>query len=152
MVSSFGFKLVFLYKFILSIYVYYIGSFQVTCSPLSGPPTLPIRLPKHTDEEDGFGQEGIPLKRQDSLRSQGDICIPLFIFFGSPSSLFFSHGTGKPFLPPKFICSILLLLLRRDHTPIVFYGLLCSESNKWFFYQSFYSNENLQNYMQLVDS
>ncbi|XP_059313557.1 probable magnesium transporter NIPA3 isoform X2 [Lycium ferocissimum] len=36
---------------------------------VDGPPTLPVRLPKHTDEEDGFGQEGIPLKRQDSLRS-----------------------------------------------------------------------------------
>ncbi|KAJ8529775.1 hypothetical protein K7X08_036610 [Anisodus acutangulus] len=33
------------------------------------PPMLPVRLPKHTDEEDDFGQEGIPLKRQDSLRS-----------------------------------------------------------------------------------
>ncbi|XP_058215035.1 probable magnesium transporter NIPA4 isoform X3 [Rhododendron vialii] len=28
-----------------------------------------MRLSKHTDEEDGFGQEGIPLRRQDSLRS-----------------------------------------------------------------------------------
>lgn len=28
-----------------------------------------LRLPKHNDEEDGFGQEGIPLRRQDSLRS-----------------------------------------------------------------------------------
>ncbi|PHT97764.1 putative magnesium transporter NIPA5 [Capsicum chinense] len=36
---------------------------------VDGPPTLPVRLPKHTDDEDGFGQEGIPLKRQDSLRS-----------------------------------------------------------------------------------
>ncbi|CAN4108154.1 unnamed protein product [Withania somnifera] len=36
---------------------------------VDGPPMLPVRLPKHTDEEDGFGQEGIPLKRQDSLRS-----------------------------------------------------------------------------------
>ncbi|WMV12400.1 hypothetical protein MTR67_005785 [Solanum verrucosum] len=36
---------------------------------VDGPPMLPVRLPKHMDEEDGFGQEGIPLKRQDSLRS-----------------------------------------------------------------------------------
>ncbi|KAL3538519.1 hypothetical protein ACH5RR_001885 [Cinchona calisaya] len=28
-----------------------------------------LRLSKQTDEEDGFGQEGIPLKRQDSLRT-----------------------------------------------------------------------------------
>ncbi|XP_027113211.2 probable magnesium transporter NIPA4 [Coffea eugenioides] len=28
-----------------------------------------LRLSKHTDEEDGFGQEGIPLRRQDSLRT-----------------------------------------------------------------------------------
>ncbi|CAK9165423.1 unnamed protein product [Ilex paraguariensis] len=27
-----------------------------------------MRLAKHTDEENGFGQEGIPLRRQDSLR------------------------------------------------------------------------------------
>ncbi|KAG9133105.1 hypothetical protein Leryth_018661 [Lithospermum erythrorhizon] len=27
-------------------------------------PTSPIRLPKHGDEEDGFGQEGTPLRRQ----------------------------------------------------------------------------------------
>ncbi|KAL0365020.1 UNVERIFIED_CONTAM: putative magnesium transporter NIPA4 [Sesamum angustifolium] len=27
------------------------------------------RLPKHADEEDGFGQEGIPLKRQESART-----------------------------------------------------------------------------------
>nr|GMC87844.1 probable magnesium transporter NIPA4 [Ipomoea batatas] len=27
------------------------------------------RFPKHADEEDGFGQEGIPLKRQDTSRS-----------------------------------------------------------------------------------
>ncbi|KAF2293889.1 hypothetical protein GH714_005467 [Hevea brasiliensis] len=29
---------------------------------------LPVRLPKHT-EEDGYGAEGIPLRRQESLRS-----------------------------------------------------------------------------------
>ncbi|XP_052205956.1 probable magnesium transporter NIPA4 isoform X2 [Diospyros lotus] len=34
-----------------------------TCSSPSS------RLPKHTDEEDGFGSEGIPLRRQDALRS-----------------------------------------------------------------------------------
>ncbi|KAM7478824.1 hypothetical protein LguiA_027037 [Lonicera macranthoides] len=28
--------------------------------------THSVRLPKHTDEEDGFGQEGMPLRRQDS--------------------------------------------------------------------------------------
>ncbi|XP_058007084.1 probable magnesium transporter NIPA4 isoform X1 [Hevea brasiliensis] len=30
--------------------------------------SLPVRLPKHT-EEDGYGAEGIPLRRQESLRS-----------------------------------------------------------------------------------
>ncbi|KAJ6704565.1 MAGNESIUM TRANSPORTER-RELATED [Salix viminalis] len=33
-----------------------------------GSPSLPVRLSKHTDE-DGFGTEGIPLRRQDSSRA-----------------------------------------------------------------------------------
>ncbi|XP_024453214.1 probable magnesium transporter NIPA4 isoform X2 [Populus trichocarpa] len=33
-----------------------------------GSPSLPVRLSKHT-EEDGFGTEGIPLRRQDSSRA-----------------------------------------------------------------------------------
>ncbi|XP_015056172.1 probable magnesium transporter NIPA3 isoform X2 [Solanum pennellii] len=36
---------------------------------VDGPAMLPVRLPKHGDDENGFGQEGIPLRRQDSLRS-----------------------------------------------------------------------------------
>ncbi|XP_048231519.1 probable magnesium transporter NIPA4 isoform X2 [Ricinus communis] len=36
---------------------------------VDGPTSLPVRLPKHT-EEDSFGAEGIPLRRQESLRSQ----------------------------------------------------------------------------------
>lgn len=35
---------------------------------VDGPAMLPVRLPKHGDDENGFGQEGIPLRRQDSLR------------------------------------------------------------------------------------
>ncbi|KAG9157788.1 hypothetical protein Leryth_024308 [Lithospermum erythrorhizon] len=44
-------------------------------------PTSPIRLPKHGDEEDGFGQEGTPLRRQakhaDDENNFGQEGIPL---------------------------------------------------------------------------
>ncbi|WOH14189.1 hypothetical protein DCAR_0933706 [Daucus carota subsp. sativus] len=33
---------------------------------VDGPGVLPVRLPKHMDEEDNFGQEGIPLRRQQT--------------------------------------------------------------------------------------
>ncbi|KAI3445605.1 hypothetical protein Pfo_002270 [Paulownia fortunei] len=34
-----------------------------------GSMSMSTRLPKHADEEDGFGQEGIPLRRQESSRT-----------------------------------------------------------------------------------
>ncbi|CAI9770136.1 unnamed protein product [Fraxinus pennsylvanica] len=36
---------------------------------VDGPTTMAVRHPKHVDEENGFGEEGIPLRRQDSLRA-----------------------------------------------------------------------------------
>ncbi|KAL2460545.1 putative magnesium transporter NIPA4 [Abeliophyllum distichum] len=36
---------------------------------VDGPTTTGMRLPKHADEENGFGEEGIPLRRQETLRT-----------------------------------------------------------------------------------
>ncbi|GAA0169760.1 secondary carrier transporter [Lithospermum erythrorhizon] len=36
---------------------------------VDSPSLLPMRLPKHADDDDGFVLEGIPLKRQESMRS-----------------------------------------------------------------------------------
>ncbi|KAL2477568.1 putative magnesium transporter NIPA4 [Forsythia ovata] len=36
---------------------------------VDGPTTTAVRLSKHADEENGFGEEGIPLRRQETLRT-----------------------------------------------------------------------------------
>ncbi|CAK9147355.1 unnamed protein product [Ilex paraguariensis] len=50
-----------------------------------------MRLLKQMDEEDGFGQEGIPLKRTDSLRLSSKLW-----FHDSHSSLFTKRNCPLP--------------------------------------------------------
>lgn len=48
-------------KYFLAIHDTIVNSYAGMCTSPS------MRNSKHMDEENGFGQEGIPLKRQDSL-------------------------------------------------------------------------------------